>query len=87
MDILTLCTHPLHRRLSYGRQLLEAIMERAKQNGCQKIFLDVKNNNLSSLSLYKAFGFKIVSIRKNYYTEISGKTIDALVMCLSIHEN
>ena len=37
--------------------------------------LEVKEDNLKAISLYKKHGFKVIHIRKNYY-----KDKDALIM-------
>ncbi len=34
--------------------------------------LEVRCDNVSAINLYKKYGFKIVSIRKNYYENIDG---------------
>jgi len=33
------------------------------------VFLEVRENNFSAISLYKKIGFKEINIRKNYYKD------------------
>jgi GNAT superfamily N-acetyltransferase len=40
-----------------GRRLVEACIERARQQGCQRIQLDCNERNHNALSLYEAVGF------------------------------
>ena len=35
----------------------------------KSIFLEVRENNLSGINLYKKIGFKTINIRKNYYRD------------------
>ena len=60
-----------------GIKLMGRILKEAKNNGCQRITLDVRESNLNAIALYKKFGFEKVGRRKNYYRY---PTEDALVM-------
>lgn len=85
-DILTFGCRKEYRQQGLGGQLLEALKASLIKKGCQELFLEVKNNNTQALSLYQKNGFKMVSIRKNYYTQIFGKSTDGVVMSLSLHQ-
>lgn len=59
-------------KLSYQRQgigsiLLDYIFNFACNNKINNIFLEVRKSNFAAISLYKKFGFKEISVRKNYY--------------------
>ena len=60
------------RNQGLGRLLLQKVLEVAKSN---RILLEVDENNEIAVKLYKAFGFKEISRRKNYY-----KTKTAIIM-------
>ena len=45
------------RRAGLGRTLAEAAVERARARGCRRIDLDVNEDNLSALALYRDMGF------------------------------
>jgi GNAT superfamily N-acetyltransferase len=47
------------RRASFGRRLVEAAIERARERGCRRIELDVNEDNATALALYEACGFKL----------------------------
>lgn len=60
------------RNQGLGRLLLQKFIDIAKSN---RILLEVDENNEIAVKLYKAFGFKEISRRKNYY-----KTKTAIIM-------
>ena len=45
------------RRSGLGRALVEAALERARERGCERIELDVNEDNAPALALYEACGF------------------------------
>ena len=49
-----------------GKKLLEKSIEITKN---KRILLEVEENNEIAINLYKAFGFKEISRRKNYYKD------------------
>lgn len=46
-----------HRRSGLGRELVEAVMERARERGCVRLELDVDDDNEPALALYRSLGF------------------------------
>ena len=79
MEILTICIHPEQRRKGWGGQWLMFLMSYAKENGINRIFLEVSTENKSAYSLYQKYGFKEIGIRKNYYKTKTG-FCDAICM-------
>ncbi len=47
------------RRGGLGRALVEAAVVRATQRGCRRIELDVNEDNVAALALYRACGFTL----------------------------
>lgn len=45
------------RRSGVGRALVEAARRRARERGCRRIELDVNEDNLGALALYRELGF------------------------------
>ncbi|MDR2772268.1 MAG: ribosomal protein S18-alanine N-acetyltransferase [Elusimicrobiota bacterium] len=66
-EILKIAVDKDRRRLGYGAKMLDDIISFCLKAGVKKIFLEAGINNTSALNLYKSFGFKKISIRKNYY--------------------
>ncbi|MCX8074720.1 MAG: ribosomal protein S18-alanine N-acetyltransferase [Clostridia bacterium] len=51
----------------YGKILLKHVIEVAKNENIQNIFLEVRCSNIPAIKLYEKFGFKKLNVRKNYY--------------------
>ena len=66
------------RRRGYGKQLLDYGVEFARQMGCENVFLEVRQSNVSAKALYQKAGFKSIAVRPRYYAD--GE--DAIVMVL-----
>lgn len=62
----------MYRKKGYGSLLLENLIKIAQYNKCTNITLEVRTSNIAAKKLYKKFGFKEVSIRKNYYNDEDG---------------
>jgi N6-L-threonylcarbamoyladenine synthase len=80
-DIQTIAIGKEHRGKGLGRTLVNRLIEVARANGSEKIFLEVKQSNSTAIELYKSLGFEQIDIRKNYYRP-SGE--NALVMLKEI---
>jgi ribosomal-protein-alanine N-acetyltransferase len=81
--ILNLCVHPSSQRLGYGRQLLDALLERAHTCEVRKVFLEVRPSNKAALNLYYAIGFEQIGVRPAYYQAAYGRE-DAVVLSLTL---
>lgn len=76
-EIIDLAVLPLYRNKKIGDELLKNIINICKQKGCDNITLEVRMDNIAALKLYKNNDFKIIGVRKKYY---SNKTVDAYLM-------
>ena len=63
----------------YAKLLMNFMIDFAKENKCETIFLEVNRINQKAISLYDKFGFKEYAVRKNYYGEN-----DAILMKLEL---
>lgn len=66
-----------------GRLLMQRLLDKSKALGSETVFLEVRSDNESAISLYKSLGFEQIDVRKRYY-QPSGT--DALVMRLKIRQ-
>lgn len=82
LHILNVATAPEHRRRGVGRAVLEATLSHGRGKRCTLATLEVRRSNEAALALYKAFGFRAVGVRKNYYVD-EGE--DAVVMLMDLH--
>lgn len=64
MDIVT---KKKKRRQGFAKFVLNELLTIADEENCSSMTLEVRENNLPALHLYKQFGFEEVGKRKNYY--------------------
>ncbi len=62
-----------------GYRLLSFALKTERGRGLESTFLEVRSKNEAARSLYLAYGFKEIGIRKNYYQTPSD---DAIIMLL-----
>ena len=68
-QIVQLAIKQAYQRLGYAKQLLQDIIARAKEQGCEKLTLEVRVSNEKAWGLYQQFGFKPLAMRKDYYVQ------------------
>lgn len=68
-EIISLAVTPEKRRMGYGRDLVYNVIERAKENNCKEVYLEVRKSNEAAISLYISIGFHQVGERKNLYSK------------------
>lgn len=66
-EITSVAVSPKHRRNGIAGQLMKAYLT-ALPEITNSIFLEVRESNSPAIGLYKKFGFKKISIRKNFYS-------------------
>ncbi len=77
-DIMNIVTKKDKRGLGIASKMLEHLINLAKCENCSNITLEVNENNLPAISLYKKFHFEKVGLRKRYYDN----KYDAIIMTL-----
>ena len=60
------------RRKGIGDKLLKYLIEKYQDTDIKNITLEVKEDNIVAINLYKIYGFKKVSTREKYYDGING---------------
>ena len=76
-EILKLVVIETHRRRGVGRRLVQQFLLRVENNGCQSVYLDVRDSNAAAIHLYDSCGFRVVRRREAYYRDPQE---DALLM-------
>ena len=71
-EVLTLATHPAHRRQGLARAALAAFLAQASGRGATRAFLDVAEDNAPARALYAAAGFAETGRRAGYYAARGG---------------
>ena len=77
VHILNVATDPQHRRRGIAKFLMSETERRALQAGATLMTLEVRRSNVAALELYRAFDYRAVGVRPNYYVD-EGE--DAIVM-------
>ena len=65
--LLRIATAPRFRRRGIGRDLLSAVVARARASSCGRITLEVASANGAAIHLYDAYGFEEIGRRSGYY--------------------
>ncbi len=76
-EITNVAVAEAYRCRGVGFALVDAVKERARQQGVCRIFLEVRASNRAAQSLYEKKDFKTVGTRKGFYRM---PTEDALLM-------
>jgi [ribosomal protein S18]-alanine N-acetyltransferase len=66
-----------------GSELLQKMLELARETGIRRIILEVRPSNTAAMALYSKGGFREIGIRRGYYAAASGRE-DAIVMELEL---
>ena len=67
-EILRIAVGMAARRKGIGENLLNEMMDFAKNNGSRLFYLEVRESNTAAINLYKKAGFIESGRRKEYYT-------------------
>ncbi len=80
--IISFAVRRQFRGMGIGTKLLRTAIERCKQRGNEKLYLEVRVSNHVAQRLYKKNGFEIIDVIPNYYND--GE--DAYLMVLNLNE-
>ncbi len=80
INIMNIVVKKGMRKLGIGSSLLDFIIDYAKEHSYSSITLEVNENNIPAINLYKKYNFKQVGIRKKYYNN----TDNAILMTLKL---
>lgn len=79
-DLLTFGVIPGLRRRGLAHRLLHGTLAHAAAKGARTMFLEVAENNLAALALYRRHGFETVGRREGYYRDAAGRLVAAITM-------
>jgi ribosomal-protein-alanine N-acetyltransferase len=81
--LLNICVDPAYRGQGLGRHLLGRLLDIARWNGAERLFLEVRPSNPLAKALYESVGFSEIGRRPRYYPAHNGRE-DAIVMALDL---
>ncbi|MFK5997087.1 MAG: GNAT family N-acetyltransferase [Rhodobacterales bacterium] len=80
VELLTLAVAPDQRRRGIAAGLMQDFIGQAKAKGASEAFLEVAEDNHAAIALYRRFDFRKAGHRKDYYADMRGGRVSALVM-------
>lgn len=67
-DIEEVFVLPEFRKSGIGFEIVNSALEMLKNDGINKVFLEVRESNIPAINLYLKCGFKKINVRKKYYS-------------------
>lgn len=68
-ELLNIAVSKEWRHKKIAEKMLQSFIESCLEEQVASIFLEVRKSNTAAVSLYQKMNFKLVNIRKNYYTQ------------------
>lgn len=81
-ELITLATLPAFQGQGVARALMQEMRLCLEDERVEKLFLEVRADNLRAVKLYSDLGFEKIGKRSNYYKTRSGNHVDALCLAL-----
>lgn len=78
-ELLLIAVLPSDQGRGVGTLLLDHFVGRAREDGVQRVHLEVRDGN-PAIGMYRAAGFSPVGRRRNYYHATNGKRYDAITL-------
>lgn len=67
-EVLRIGTHPDYQRQGLAAGLLQALIKAMPHKQLERILLEVRQDNVAAIVLYKRMGFEVIHVRKGYYS-------------------
>jgi ribosomal-protein-alanine N-acetyltransferase len=84
MHLLNITVAPARQGQGWAHMMLDALSLWSRHEGAQWLWLEVRQSNQRALQVYERYGFKQVSIRKDYYPAGRQQREHAVVMSLKL---
>lgn len=82
--VMNVCVDPLVQSRGHGRLLLRALLQSARAQKAQRVFLEVRPSNPNAIALYQSEGFNEIGRRPRYYPAANNGREDAIVMAIEL---
>jgi [ribosomal protein S18]-alanine N-acetyltransferase len=69
MQLGNFAVSPDHRNMGIAKLMMEEMVKLARERKCDGIFLEVRESNTPAITLYAAYGFRVVGRRNGYYRD------------------
>ena len=84
VHLLNITVAPVHQHQGWARLMLDALVTWSRGQSAGTLWLEVRKSNSPARRLYERYGFRQVSVRRDYYPVNSFEREDAVVMSLGI---
>ena len=84
MHLLNITVASDRQGQGWGHMMLDALSLLSRHAGAQWLWLEVRQSNQRALKVYERYGFKQVSVRKDYYPADRQQREHAVVMSLKL---
>lgn len=85
--VLNICVNPDWQHQGIGYDLLQRLLDIAKDNAVDTVFLEVRPSNTIALALYEKIGFNVIGTRKDYYPSQSGREDAVILARVIVHDS
>lgn len=82
--ILKLAVKPSYYRQGLGTRMMKHLLNQAKRQAAESVYLEVRLSNQPAIELYHKLGFTQIGERKDYYPSKKDGREDALVLSISL---
>jgi [ribosomal protein S18]-alanine N-acetyltransferase len=84
VHLLNITVAPKHRAQGWARIMLDALLDWAREQLAQWVWLEVRISNERAIGIYEQYGFRRVGVRKAYYPLDGLQREDAIVMSCTV---
>ena len=84
VHLLNITVAPARQGQGWGHMMLDALTLMSRHAGAQWLWLEVRQSNARALQVYERYGFRQISIRKDYYPADRQQREHAVVMSLKL---
>jgi ribosomal-protein-alanine N-acetyltransferase len=67
-DLLNICIHPRYQHQGLGTQLFDYLTKQLQTLNLDTLFIEVRASNETAFLFYQKLGFKLIGLRKKYYS-------------------
>jgi len=67
-DLLNICIHPQYQHQGLGTQLFDYLTKQLQTLNLDTLFIEVRASNETAFLFYQKLGFKLIGLRKKYYS-------------------
>jgi ribosomal-protein-alanine N-acetyltransferase len=84
MHLLNITVAPDEQRLGHARFMLDELLERCRDTGALRLWLEVRESNAGARTAYARLGFREEGVRPGYYPAANGRRESAVLMSRAV---